>query len=268
MSTTKVQMKEALSQFVDFLVEEELGVIREELSKFRSDLQIEIKAIKDSVDDSIKEIQKKSDREISKVRESLSVMAEELATLKSEQISYVDSELKTLDSRLSNQVKNVAADSADKTADLQRMLKDLSRRVDGAEKVSTLLNSFAANLSSVASPKREEDYQAPAAPRDPVEEEAPSQTDDLSIEDVGDVDFSSITDNDEDVDFSSLSDNSEDVDLCIQSDSSKGKAIPELSLEESFLDSFIVDSDDAGDIDDSYNPIIVDEISGQQLYKP
>lgn len=264
MAKAKVQMKEILSQFVDVLIEEELEALRSELAKFRTEIQGELGKFKKAITDDIENFKKSSSKDLLKVKETMALVKTELTSAKSAQSKQFDEFstklMKTLEEReaimdvnLETLATQVGDTLGEQTEDFNLAIKELSKRVENAEKISHLLNNFASGINSVTS--------------EPVTAPAPAKISSKKIE----------------APVKKKSEAKSAVKKQVASKpvaapkSATAKKEPELVVEDAFLDEKLAMDIDSAQIipplptdieGHKVNPIKVDEVSGQQLYVP
>lgn len=264
MANAKVQMKEILSQFVDVLIEEELEALRSELAKFRGEIQGELDKFKKTITEDIENYKKSSSKDILKVKETIALMKTELTSAKSAQSKRYDEFssklLHTMEEReailetnLETLATQVGETLNDQTEDFNLSIKELSKRVESAEKISLLLNNFASGINSVAAAPAEKTPEPTPIPSKKIEvktqrKSAPKVV--APTEEKGAVEKKAPV---------------------------KKEAKPELVVEDAFLDEKLAMEIDGAQIipplptdieGHKVNPIKVDEVSGQQLYVP
>lgn len=274
MAKAKVQMKEILSQFVDVLIEEELEALRAELAKFRSEIQNELGKFKKSISDDIESFKKSSSKDLIKIKETVALVKTELTSAKSAQSKQYEefstklmNTLEERESVMETNLENLATQVGDtlheQTEDFNLALKELSKRVENAEKISHLLNNFASGINSAVA-ANEPSSSAPVS----IEKKTVSVPQKKKFETKPAVKKENTA--------PKAAAKPAPVEKDVKNTAPAAKA-PELVVEDAFLDEKLAMDIDSAQIipplptdieGHKVNPIKVDEVSGQQLYVP
>lgn len=186
MADSKELMKDAFSQFIDTLMDQEIATVKSDILDRSEELKGDLKELTQSVAEELEGIRKDTSDSVDQIEESMHEMNDAFSKSFNDLNDTVNERIENLDQVLRAVITEFSSQIFDRMnqqfAELNQSIGNLSERVhhneeilhntrDNHGKISMLLNNFASSISSV-SPEVASVQPATPAPAQPVQPES------------------------------------------------------------------------------------------------